>query len=122
CGIILLAVWQENNNLEILQTVTRYSELLCLCVFTVMFLFQHKSSIVVHWLSNRYYLLFAVVSGIHLIELFILSRYLNYIEVYPVIEKTLASLIIFVMPVIQYYPNIHKWGWIKLHVIETAFI
>lgn len=26
------------------------------------------------------------------------------------------------MPVIQYYPNIHKWGWIKLHVIETAFI
>lgn len=69
-GIALLAVINYGATLEGLQALTRFSGRLSLAIFSLIFLFrEHHYLNVRTLLSDKFYLLFAIAHGIHLIEL-----------------------------------------------------
>jgi hypothetical protein len=67
--IAIGAIVFDGFTIEALQTTTRYSARLSLLLFSVIFLLKHRPGHGARWISTRPYLLFAVVHGIHLIEL-----------------------------------------------------
>jgi hypothetical protein len=99
--IIALVLLREGYSLSSLQTITRFSERLSLFLFSAIFLFYTKPSISA-WLSNRFYLLFAIVHTIHLAEL-LLFVYLSGSRLIPIRTAGgfLAYVYIFSMPILQ---------------------
>jgi len=68
--IIALAFINHGATIETLQAVTRYSGRLSLFIFSLIFLFQRDERINVRQLlSEKYFLIFAIAHGIHLVEL-----------------------------------------------------
>ncbi len=99
-GIALLAVINYGVSLEALQALTRFSGRASLIIFSLIFLFQHHKFIEVKSiLSNKYFLVFAIAHGIHLVEL-LTYVYLSGIPLVPIrlAGGFLAYLLIFVMP------------------------
>ncbi len=99
-GIALLSVINYGVSLEALQALTRFSGRASLIIFSLIFLFQHHKFIEVKSiLSNKYFLVFAIAHGIHLVEL-LTYVYLSGIPLVPIrlAGGFLAYLLIFVMP------------------------
>jgi hypothetical protein len=89
----------ESTPLTALQTATRFSGRLSFLLFSVIFLFYFNPLLLRRWLSDRYYFLFAVVHGIHLIELLVYVN-LSGIKLIPyrVAGGVVAYIFIFAMP------------------------
>jgi hypothetical protein len=102
-GIGLLAVINYGASLESLQAVTRFSGRVSLLIFSLIFLFQnHKHLNVKTILSEKYFLIFAIAHGIHLVELLSFV----YLSGNPLIPLRLAGgflayVLIFIMPYAQ---------------------
>lgn len=99
-GIALLAVINYGVTLEALQAVTRFSGRASLAIFSFIFLFQkHRYINLKAILSERYFLIFAIAHGIHLVEL-LSYVYLSGIVLIPyrVAGGFIAYSFIFVMP------------------------
>lgn len=102
-GIALLAVINYGATLESLQAVTRFSGRASLLIFSLIFLFQnHKYLNVKTILSEKYFLIFAIAHGIHLVEL-LSFVYLSGNPLIPVrlAGGFLAYVLIFIMPYAQ---------------------
>ena len=100
---ILLGVISYGWTLEGLQAVTRFSGRASLGIFSIIFLFHNHPVInIKKWLSDRFFLMFAIAHGIHLFELL---SYLHFSGT-PVILLRLtggivAYAMIFLMPWLQ---------------------
>lgn len=102
-GIALLAVINYGATLESLQAVTRFSGRASLLIFSLIFLFQnHKHLNVKTILSEKYFLIFAIAHGIHLVEL-LSFVYLSGTPLIPIrlAGGFLAYVLIFIMPYMQ---------------------
>ena len=102
-GIALLAIFNYGTSLESLQAVTRFSGRASLAIFSVIFLFQnHRHVNVKNILSDRYFLVFAIAHGIHLVQL-LTYVYLSGNELIPIrlAGGFLAYALIFIMPYAQ---------------------
>ena len=99
--IITISLLSEGYNLDALQTITRFSGRLSLLLFSVIFLAYNRPAITT-WLSDRFYLTFAIVHGIHLIELLLFVG-LSGVRLVPVriAGGFLAYAYIFSMPLLQ---------------------
>ncbi len=99
-GIALLAVINYGITLEALQAVTRFSGRASLAIFSLIFLFQRHPYInIISILSEKYFLIFAIAHGIHLVEL-LAYVYLSGIDLVPhrVAGGFIAYSFIFAMP------------------------
>lgn len=102
-GMALLAVINYGATLESLQAVTRFSGRASLLIFSLIFLFQnHKHLNVKNILSEKYFLIFAIAHGIHLLEL-LSFVYLSGTPLIPIrlAGGFLAYVLIFMMPYAQ---------------------
>lgn len=102
-GMALLAVINYGATLESLQAVTRFSGRASLLIFSLIFLFQnHKHLNVKNILSEKYFLIFAIAHGIHLLEL-LSFVYLSGTPLIPIrlAGGFLAYVLIFMMPFAQ---------------------
>ena len=77
--IIVIALLFDGYSLNALQTITRFSGRLSLLLFSAIFLFYNRP-LITEWLSDKFYLLFAVVHGIHLVELLLFVRYQHQVD------------------------------------------
>ena len=103
-GIAVLAVMNYGVTLESLQAVTRFSGRASLAIFSLIFLFQkHRYIKLTSILSDKYYLIFAIVHGIHLAQL-LTFIYLSGNKLIPVslAGGFVTYLIIFIMPYAQH--------------------
>jgi hypothetical protein len=92
--IVLIGVGTDGISLEALQTITRFSGRLSLLIFSIIFLFRRQ--VLANILSEHYYLIFAIVHGIHLTSYLWLSH--ATIIPYRLAGGALAYLFIFAMP------------------------
>lgn len=102
-GMALLAVINYGATLESLQAVTRFSGRISLLIFSLIFLFKnHKHLNVKNILSEKYFLIFAIAHGIHLLEL-LSFVYLSGTPLIPIrlAGGFLAYVLIFMMPFAQ---------------------
>ena len=109
-GIALLAVINYGATLETLQAVTRFSGRVSLGIFSLIFLFQnHRYVKVTNILSEKYFSIFAIAHGIHLIQL-LSFVYLSSNELIPVrlAGGVLAYVLIFIMPYAQHLFELKK--------------
>lgn len=105
-AVAILAVGQFGFTLEGLQATTRYSGRLSLFIFSFVFLCQHKPDLLKQWLSDRYYLVFAIAHGIHLTQLITFNLMAgNDLISYRIVGGMLAYCFIFIMPIIQQRHN-----------------
>lgn len=105
--VIALAVTLHGWTLAGLQATTRFSGRLSLAVFTAIFIFYPKQETrLKNLLSPGFFLVFAVVHGIHLIEL-LTYVYKSQIPLVPtrVAGGFLAYALIFIMPYLQLMTN-----------------
>jgi hypothetical protein len=119
-GIVLLS---EGYSLAALQTITRFSGRLSLILFSAIFLLYNKPRTITIWLSDKYYLLFAIVHGIHLIELMAFV-YLSKTQLIPyrVAGGFLAYAYIFLMPLFQHRRDVGRMSNRSYSIIETIFV
>src|SRR5688572_17603806 len=99
-GVVVLALLNYGWTIEGLQAITRYSGRLSLFIFSLIFLFhQQRGGLLQRVLSEKYFLIFAVAHGIHLVEL-ISYVYFSGAELIPyrLIGGMLGYSLIFVMP------------------------
>ena len=113
--ILLAAVLLDGFSLAALQTTTRFSGRLSLFVFSIIFLSQLQPEKANRLLSSNPYLVFAIVHGIHLIEL-LLYVSLSGVQLIPVrvAGGFLAYTLIFAMPYLFILRN-------KSKITEKAF-
>ena len=121
--IIGLGLSSEGYSLAALQTITRFSGRLSLFLFSAIFLLYNKPHAVTVWLSDQFYLLFAIVHGIHLLEL-LSFVYLSGIALVPfrIAGGFLAYLFIFAMPFIQFYKMRGALSGRTYSTLETIFV
>lgn len=123
CIIIASAVILNGFSIMALQTITRFSGSLCLLLFSAIFLNYNKPDIIHRWLSEKYYLLFAIVSGIHLVEYLFLLPFSNTVLIhYRIAGGVLAYTFIFSMPFISKYFLAGKISTDQFVIIETVFL
>jgi hypothetical protein len=120
--IIILGVLFEGYSLIAIQTITRYSGRLSLLLFSAIFLWYNKPYLTV-WLSERFYLLFAVVHAIHLAEILFLFS-LSGVKLAPVriAGGFLAYAYIFSMPVLQAFRDQGKIHGKTFATLEVVFL
>ena len=121
--IIVLGILSEGYSITALQTITRFSGRLSLFLFSAIFLLYNKPRTITVWLSDQFYLLFAIVHGIHLLEL-LSFVYLSGIELVPyrIAGGFLAYLFIFAMPFIQSYKMRGAISTRTYSTLETIFV
>jgi hypothetical protein len=66
--IIVVGILFDGYSLVAIQNITRYSGRLSLLLFSAIFLWYNKPYLTA-WLSEKFYLLFAVVHAIHFVEI-----------------------------------------------------
>jgi len=122
-SIVLISVLIDGNSLTALQTITRFSGRLSLFLFSVIFLLYDKPQTINIWLSQKFYLLFAIVHGIHLIEL-LSFVYLSKVSLIPirVAGGFLAYLYIFLMPVFAELQASQRISAKTFGALEIVFI
>ena len=122
-GIIGLGIFSEGYTLTALQTITRFSGRLSLFLFSAIFLLYNKPHTITVWLSDQFYLLFAIVHGIHLLEL-LSFVYLSAIALVPyrIAGGFLAYLFIFAMPLIRSYKIRGAVSSRTYSILETIFV
>jgi hypothetical protein len=121
--IIVLAFLTEGYSLGALQTITRFSGSLSLLLFSAIFLLYNKPYTITAWLSDRFYLIFAIVHGIHLAEL-VTFVYLANIELVPhrLAGGFMAYLFVFAMPFLQSFKMRGQISNRTYAIVETIFI
>jgi hypothetical protein len=121
-SILLSALLIFGFTLAALQTATRYSGRFSLLIFSFIFLTQNKPEKLAPWLSNKPYFIFALIHGIHLIEL-LLFVYMAEIKLIPyrLLGGFVAYLFIFVMPFVSYYKEQGKISIQQFFIVETIF-
>jgi hypothetical protein len=122
-SIILISLLIDGNSLTALQTITRFSGRLSLFLFSAIFLLYDKPQTIHPWLSEKFYLLFAIVHGIHLLELLSLV-YLSNASLMPIriAGGFLAYLYIFLMPVFVKLQESQRISSKTFSVLEIVFI
>jgi hypothetical protein len=97
--IIVTSVLISGFTLESLQTTTRFSGRLSFLFFSLMFLLIPQNERGERVISDKPYFVFAVVHGIHLIEL-LAFIYLSHAQLIPIrlLGGFMAYLFIFIMP------------------------
>lgn len=120
--IIVSALLFDGYSLNALQTITRFSGRLSLFLFSAIFLFYNRPSIT-EWLSDKFYLLFAVVHGIHLVELLLFVS-LSGSRLIPirVAGGFLAYAYIFSMPLLQSLREKGKLEVKTFFTLEVVFV
>ena len=123
--IIVISLLFEGYSIDALQTITRFSGRLSLLLFSIIFLTYNKPSVTA-WLSDKFYLLFAIVHGIHLIELLLFVS-LSGIKLIPVriAGGFLAYMYIFSMPLLQSFRDqgkILRKTFVTLEVIFLYYV
>lgn len=120
--IILIAWLFEGFSINALQTITRFSGRLSLFLFSAIFLFYNRSTITA-WLSDKFYLLFAIVHGIHLVELLLFVS-LSGIKLIPIrfAGGFLAYVYIFSMPLLQSLRNKGRMAVKTFSTLEVIFV
>ena len=121
--IIVVAILYYGFSIVALQTITRFSGRLSLFLFSAIFLLYNKTDTIQTWLSRKFYLLFAIVHGIHLVEL------LSYVYLsgtilipYRVAGGFLAYLYIFLMPVFVHYFDSGRISTKTFSTLQTVFV
>lgn len=119
--IISFSVFADGFSLEALHTTTRFSGRLSLLVFSLILLFQNREE-GQRWISNKPYLLFAIVHGIHLTEL-LAYVYLSGVELIPIrlLGGFIAYAMVFAMPLVG-QKNALGWTNKTYHRIEAGFL
>lgn len=123
-GIALLAVINYGATLETLQAVTRFSGRASLAIFSIIFLFQnHRHINVKAILSEKYFSIFAIAHGIHLIQL-LLFVYLSGNELIPLrlAGGFLAYMLIFIMPFAQRMFELNKISQKQFSVLTLIYL
>jgi hypothetical protein len=122
-SIILISLLIDGNSLTALQTITRFSGRLSLFLFSAIFLLYDKPQTIHTWLSEKFYLLFAIVHGVHLLEL-LSFVYLSNASLIPirVAGGLLAYLYIFLMPVFVKLQESQRISSKTFSVLEIVFI
>jgi hypothetical protein len=122
-AILAVGFYTEGTTITGWQTVTRFSGRLSLFLFSIIFLLQHKPESLHFWLSDRFYLLFAMVHGIHLVELVTYVQ-LSGAKLIPirVAGGALAYFLIFIMPLLWHYRLRGRISVEKFFVIQTVFM
>lgn len=119
-----LAISHFGYTLEGLQAVTRYSGRLSLIVFSLLFILlpAHEPRLSAI-LSSRYFLVFALAHGIHLLQL-ITFVYLSGNELIPIrlAGGFLAYIFIFAMPLAQQYYKAGKLNHQKFFWIQSVYL
>jgi hypothetical protein len=121
--IILLSILFHGFTTEALQTATRFSGRLSLAVFSLIFLCKNRSGSWKFWITDKPYLLFAIIHGIHLalVFLFITTAGINLIPI-RVLGGFLAYALIFLMPILSTRAQSGKVSLRSFQRIETIFI
>jgi hypothetical protein len=99
-GVVVLALLNHSWTIDGLQAVARYSGRLSLFVFSLIFLLHNRpSGLLTRLISDKYFLIFAIAHGIHLVEL-LAFVYFSGTELIPyrLAGGMLAYALIFVMP------------------------
>lgn len=123
-GIALLAVINYGATLETLQAVTRFSGRVSLAIFSLIFLFQNQRHINVRAiLSEKYFSIFAIAHGIHLIQL-LTFIYLSGNELIPLrlAGGFLAYILIFIMPFAQRMFELNKISQKQFSVLTLIYL
>lgn len=120
--IILFSILADGFTLEALHTTTRFSGRLSLITFSLILLLQNREGSA-RWISEMPYLLFAVLHGIHLVELL---AYVNFagVKLIPIrlLGGFVAYAMIFAMPFISLRENAGKLSEKKYNRIESLFL
>jgi hypothetical protein len=100
---ILLGVVSYGWTLEGLQAVTRFSGRVSLGIFSVIFLFHNHPLVnIKKWLSDKFFLIFAIAHGIHLFELL---SYVYFSQSQLILIRLIGGMVayamIFLMPWLQ---------------------
>jgi len=121
--IVILACSLHGFTLSGLQATTRFSGRLSLFLFSIIFIFHARREVLVKWLSEEFYLLFAVVHGIHLIELlWYVSASGTQLIPYRVAGGFLAYAFIFVMPWVKVSVQRGTFTTKKFNTIEQIYL
>lgn len=99
-GVVVLALLNHGWTIEGLQAVARYSGRLSLFVFSLIFLLHNRpAGLLTRLLSDKYFLIFAIAHGVHLVEL-LAFVYFSGAELIPyrLAGGMLAYALIFIMP------------------------
>jgi hypothetical protein len=121
--IIAGALYYDGFSLLTLQTITRFSGRLSLFLFSAIFLLYNKPATIYTWLSDKFYLLFALVHGIHLTELLAYVYLSETILIpYRVAGGFLAYLYIFLMPIFVRFLEQGKLSAKSFSAIETVYV
>jgi hypothetical protein len=99
-GVVVLALLNYGWEIDGLQAIARYSGRLSLFIFSIIFLLHHQpGNFLKRVLSEKFFLVFAVAHGVHLVEL-LSYVYLSRTELIPyrLAGGMLAYSFIFVMP------------------------
>jgi hypothetical protein len=122
-SIALIAVLSHGYSLTALQTAARFSGSISLFLFSAIFLLHDKPETINTWLSNRFYLLFALVHGIHSIELalYLLKSGTELIP-YRVAGGILAIVYILLMPLFKLNTALGRMSTKSFYAVEKVFI
>jgi hypothetical protein len=117
--IILFSIGSEGFTLEALHVTTRFSGRLSLLAFSLILLLYDRRGVI---RLDFAFLLFAVLHGIHLIELISYVR-LSGVELIPirVLGGFVAYAMIFAMPVIESRHQKGKMSTKTFHALEAVF-
>ena len=121
--IVAASIIMNGFSISALQSATRFSGRLSLFLFSLIFLLHNKPGILHSWLSDRFYLLFAIVHGIHLTEL-LAYVYLSDIRLIPVrvAGGFLAYAFIFTMPFLAENARSGKIALKRFYIFEAVFL
>jgi hypothetical protein len=121
--IVAASILMDGFTISALQTTTRFSGRLSLFLFSAIFLMHSKPATLHSWLSEKFYLLFAIVHGIHLVEL-LAFNYLAEVKLIPtrVAGGFLAYAFIFAMPVLSNYARSGKISIKRFFTFEAIFL
>lgn len=121
--IIAASIIMDGFTIAGLQTTTRFSGRLSLFLFSLIFLLHNKPIVLHNWLSAKFYLLFAIVHGIHLIEL-LTFVYVADVRLIPIrlAGGFLAYVFIFLMPVLSNYAHTGRITAKRFFAFETIFL
>ena len=122
--VISLGVGTAGWSIDGLQATTRFSGRFSLILFSFIFLLHpNKKSLLHGFLSENYFLIFAIAHGIHLIEL-LSFVYLSGTELvlYRVAGGFLAYVIIFLMPWLKFRADRGELSGERLTAIGYVYI
>jgi hypothetical protein len=122
-GLLLLSYFQNGANLLALQAAARYAGLLSLIVFSFIFMLFHKPEVIRTWLSEKYFLLFAVVHAIYLaILLVFLLLAPQPLAPLKLLMGIIAYAPILIMPLFQHLAYTGRWSLQNFRTYEMIFI